>query len=270
MKARPPPGPANTMSRGSSPTSSVRTTLGGSDATSTTLTLSERRFTTQTSPGERTATATGSKPTGTAARCVRPVAPTSKISRRLSGVLTAHSRLPSAERASGRTWPLSNVTNDELAAAAGEARTRASSRGSAPTKRADTGTSFLVEAGRPSMVVPARPPRSTERGASGAGGRLNGRVERTRSAGQNAPREPSAGGCFQQALQVALVQLVSPGTELAGDVRVPVGREHRLDLRPAHRHDGCRHALAAAAATETNRTLREKGQVVADQGLQHV
>src|SRR5262245_42063488 len=65
MNARPAPGPANTMSRGSSPTSSVRTTRGGSDATSTTLTLSDRWLTTQTSPDERAATATGSRPTGT-------------------------------------------------------------------------------------------------------------------------------------------------------------------------------------------------------------
>ena len=38
------------MSRGSSPTSSVRVTRGGVAATSTTLTLSDRWFTTHTSP----------------------------------------------------------------------------------------------------------------------------------------------------------------------------------------------------------------------------
>ena len=43
-------GPAKTMSRGSSPTSSVRTTRGGVAPTSTMLTLSERWFTTHTSP----------------------------------------------------------------------------------------------------------------------------------------------------------------------------------------------------------------------------
>ena len=82
------------MSRGSSPTSSVRTTRGGLDATSTTLTLSERWFTTQTSVSLRAATATGSRPTGTDAACVRlPSAATAKISSRLSGVFTAKSRV---------------------------------------------------------------------------------------------------------------------------------------------------------------------------------
>ena len=103
MKARLPPGPAKTMSRGSSPTSSVRVTRGGSADTSTMLTLSDRLFTTQTSFADRAATATGSMPTGTEARCVRPEAVTSKISRRSSGVSTTNSWLPSGERASGRT-----------------------------------------------------------------------------------------------------------------------------------------------------------------------
>src|SRR4051812_26178627 len=58
-------GPAKTMSRGSSPTHSVRVTRGADGLlTSTTLTLSDRWFTTQTSSSERAATATGSSPTG--------------------------------------------------------------------------------------------------------------------------------------------------------------------------------------------------------------
>ena len=69
MKARDLAGPANTMSRGSSPTSSVRFTVGGLAATSTMLTRSESRFTTHTSPFDRAATATGSRPTGTEPVC---------------------------------------------------------------------------------------------------------------------------------------------------------------------------------------------------------
>jgi len=51
MNARLCPGPANTMSRGSSPTSNVRTTCPDSPSSSilTTLTLSDRWLTTQTS-----------------------------------------------------------------------------------------------------------------------------------------------------------------------------------------------------------------------------
>ncbi len=82
------------------------------------LTLSERWFTTQTSVADRAATATGSIPTGTEPRCTSPVLVTSKISSRSSGVLTAKSRLPSGARASGRTWPLSKVTNVALAGVA--------------------------------------------------------------------------------------------------------------------------------------------------------
>ena len=66
MKARLFPGPPKTMSRGSSPTSRVRTTrpLFPSWVSATTLTLSERWLTTQTSLSLRAATATGSRPTG--------------------------------------------------------------------------------------------------------------------------------------------------------------------------------------------------------------
>ena len=103
MKARLPPEPANTMSRGSSPTRSVRVTRGGTEPTSTMLTLSERWFTTHTSPLVRAATATGSRPTGTESACVSPPAETSKISSRSSGVSTANRRVPSGESASGRT-----------------------------------------------------------------------------------------------------------------------------------------------------------------------
>ena len=91
MKARLPPGPANTMSRGSSPTRSVRTTRGGLELTSTMLTLSERWLTTQTcTPSPWAAAAIGSRPTGTEPECVRfPCASVSKISSRSSGVFTA-------------------------------------------------------------------------------------------------------------------------------------------------------------------------------------
>ncbi len=75
------------------------------------LTLSERWFTTHTSVSVRAATATGSRPTGTEPTCVSPAGATSKISSRLSGVLTANSRVPSGDSASGRTCPLSKVVN---------------------------------------------------------------------------------------------------------------------------------------------------------------
>src|SRR5450432_413700 len=113
MKARDFPGPANTMSRGSSPTRSVRTTCARSGwRTSTILTLSERWLTTQTSPGRYSAMATGSSPTGTevTGSSLRPSI--LKISRRLSGVFVAYRNLPSAPRVSGRTCPLSNSVND--------------------------------------------------------------------------------------------------------------------------------------------------------------
>src|SRR5262245_28590770 len=111
MKARLPPVLANTMSRGSSPTRSVRVTRGGLLPTSTMLIESERWLTTQTSVLERAATATGSSPTGTEPAWVRPAPETEKISRRLSGVLVAKSRVPSGDRASGRTCPVSHVVN---------------------------------------------------------------------------------------------------------------------------------------------------------------
>ena len=64
-------GPAKTMSRGSSPTRSVRVTLGDSapPLRSTIETLSERWLTTQTVSSPATATATGSRPTITELTC---------------------------------------------------------------------------------------------------------------------------------------------------------------------------------------------------------
>jgi hypothetical protein len=70
--ARPSPGPANTTSRGSSHVLSVAITRAGVDVVSMTLTESDRRFTTQTWPLLRAATATGSRPTGTDASWVSP------------------------------------------------------------------------------------------------------------------------------------------------------------------------------------------------------
>src|SRR3954470_23707422 len=103
--------PANTMSRGSSPTSSVRVTCGV-PVSVTTLTLSDRWLTTQTSVLLRAATATGSRPTGTRAANVSPSALTLKISSVALGVLTANSLVPSGDNAIGRTGPLSNSRND--------------------------------------------------------------------------------------------------------------------------------------------------------------
>ena len=96
------------------------------------LTLSERWLTTQTSVLVRAATATGSRPTGTDAVCVRPVGPTSKISSRLSGVLTAKRRAPSGDSASGRTWPLSKVVNVAETGAAPSAHQPATASQSIP------------------------------------------------------------------------------------------------------------------------------------------
>ncbi len=109
MKARFFPAPPKTISRGSSPTSRVRTTrpLDPPWDSATTLTLSERWLTTQTSSSLRAATATGSRPTVMEARCSRPLFPTRKTSRRLSGVLAAKRSLPLGDSARGRTWPLS-------------------------------------------------------------------------------------------------------------------------------------------------------------------
>ena len=81
--------------------------------------LSERWLTTQASVALRSATATGSSPTGTENACSRPVAVTSNASSRPSGVFTAYRRDPSGASASGRTWPDSNVTNDPDAAGRG-------------------------------------------------------------------------------------------------------------------------------------------------------
>src|SRR5262245_4433588 len=102
--------PANTTSRGSSPTSRVRTTRGVPTRL-TTLTLSDRWLTTQTSESSRAATATGSNPTGTRACNVSPPDVTPKISRVLSGVFTAKSLAPLGDSATGRTCPLSNSVN---------------------------------------------------------------------------------------------------------------------------------------------------------------
>ena len=90
MNARESPVPAKTMSRGSSPTSSVRTTRAGEAVTSTMLTLSERWLTTQTIPLGAAATAAGSNAHRHRSNGVRPlVQSTSKISSRLPGMLTA-------------------------------------------------------------------------------------------------------------------------------------------------------------------------------------
>ena len=102
--------PAKTMSRGSSPTSSVRTTCGV-PVRLTMLTLSESRFVTHTSVLLRAATATGSRPTGTRIFEAGNPEVRSKTSSVPLGVLTANSVLPSGDMASGRTGPLSNSTN---------------------------------------------------------------------------------------------------------------------------------------------------------------
>ncbi len=109
MKARVPPGPPKTMSLGSSPTRSVRTTCGGVVLVSTTLTLSETWLTTQTSVLVRAATATGSTPTYTELTAVRPAAETAKTSSDELAVLATKRWVPSGERVTGRTGPLSKV-----------------------------------------------------------------------------------------------------------------------------------------------------------------
>ena len=110
--------PANTMSRGSSPTSRVRVTCGV-PVRVTTLTLSERWLTTQTSLLLRAATATGSRPTGTRPAGVIPLAVTLKISSVAFGVLTANRCVRSGDNAIGRTGPLSNSRNEGDVTAAG-------------------------------------------------------------------------------------------------------------------------------------------------------
>ena len=107
MKARP-LCPAKTISRGSSPTSKVRTTWGV-PTSETMLMLSDMWLTTQTSVLLRAATATGSRPTGTWAVCVSEPTPIWYASSVPFGVLTANSVLPSGDLANGRTCPLSNV-----------------------------------------------------------------------------------------------------------------------------------------------------------------
>lgn len=121
MKARLPPGPAKTMSLGSSPTRRVRATRGDQGReVSTMLTLSERWFTTQTSSLDRQAMAIGSRPTGAEPRRVSPRRVIRKTSSRLSGVLAAKRCLPSGEIASGRTCPDSKSVKSR-SASGGEA-----------------------------------------------------------------------------------------------------------------------------------------------------
>src|SRR5262245_52728161 len=98
------------MSRGSSPTNSVLVMRGTwPGVTSTTLTLSETRLTTQTSLLLRAATATGSRPTVTDDSGVRPCAVRRKISRRESGTFVTNSRVPSGDKASGRVGIVSKL-----------------------------------------------------------------------------------------------------------------------------------------------------------------
>src|SRR5436189_160517 len=67
MNARAPPGPAKTMSRGSSPTRSVRTTLGTPGVErAMTLMLADRGFTTQTSVVPRAGQAGRGRPSWSA------------------------------------------------------------------------------------------------------------------------------------------------------------------------------------------------------------
>ena len=61
---------------------------------------------------ERAATDTGSIPTGIESVWVSKPAEIEKTSRRLSGVLTASSVVPSGETVMGLTWPLSKVIKD--------------------------------------------------------------------------------------------------------------------------------------------------------------
>ncbi len=84
-------------------------TRGGEALTSTILTLSERWFTTQTSPALRTATATGSNPTYTELSDCKPASVTVKMSSDPLGKLATNNRLPSADKAKGRTGPDSKV-----------------------------------------------------------------------------------------------------------------------------------------------------------------
>jgi hypothetical protein len=76
-------------------------------------------LTTHSSVSVRKRAVTGSSPTGTDPACrSAPTSLTSKISTRLSGVLTAARRVPSGERSIGWTWALSQLTKDGVWATA--------------------------------------------------------------------------------------------------------------------------------------------------------
>ena len=93
--------PANTTSVGSSPTRKVAFTL--MERRSTTLTSSERWFTTQAVESSSAATETGSSPTGTSPREVRAPEPIENTSSRASGRFRARSFDPSGVSATGWT-----------------------------------------------------------------------------------------------------------------------------------------------------------------------
>src|SRR5580765_1332735 len=109
--------PANTISRGSSPTNSVRVTCGVSDKW-TMLTLSKRWLTTHISLSFRAATATGSIPTETRACSTSPRGVILKTSSVPLGVFTANNLVRSGDMAKGRTCPLSNSMNEDAEDAA--------------------------------------------------------------------------------------------------------------------------------------------------------
>ena len=92
------------MSRGSSPTSSVRTTRGGVTVVSTMLTLSERWLTTQSSLSFGAAKATGSRPTGIE-KMWFGTEPSAYASTWASGVFATYNHTPLGDMAIGRTWP---------------------------------------------------------------------------------------------------------------------------------------------------------------------
>jgi hypothetical protein len=69
----------------------------------------------QTSSALRSATATGSRPTLRLAAKVRVSAFTVNISRQWAGVLVTYKRLPSADKARGRTGPLSKSATEPCA-----------------------------------------------------------------------------------------------------------------------------------------------------------
>ena len=124
MKARVPPRPAKTMSRGSSPTSSVRTTRGGvradvDDADAVGEMVDHPHLAVRCAPRRRPARG---RPGPSRSWVSSPLPSTAKISRRSSGVLTANSRVPSGDSASGRTCPLSKVTKAAATRHAGAER----------------------------------------------------------------------------------------------------------------------------------------------------